>query len=274
MTSSVKTFDNFVVCPENAQAQQAAMLLAQVAGPSGANGPLLIHGGPGVGKTHLLNAIANHDLQWKTLYVSAADMAPDRSLPDRYDRSPPILDSASPPDILLIDDIHLLAGDQMAQQEIFSVIYLAIRSNIAVAVTSRVPPIALTGFEPRLISLLASGGPVRIQLGGRGMRKSMLRSMLEEFTLPGHVLDYLVFGFMEDGHKLYEVASELREKPNVEALLYMLGYRLAFAEKGLYSKTPALVTQWRRESHGETHIVDFAYSLEDRSLLARASCSI
>jgi chromosomal replication initiator protein len=141
------TFDSFVVGPSNRFAHAAALAVAEA--PAKACNPLFVYGGPGVGKTHLLRAIAGHPVAagqpGGVQYVPAREFA--GAVPGG------VLDAG----VLLVDDLQLLEDDKQGQSEFFRAFTTLHGALRQVVVAADRPPRLLTSFEERVRARLEWG---------------------------------------------------------------------------------------------------------------------
>src|SRR5262245_37646660 len=114
------TFKNFVVGAGNQFAHAACMAVAEQ--PARAYNPLFIYGGVGLGKTHLLNAIANHVAERTDLriaYLTTEQFTNEVINSIRYDKMMDLRKRYRHIDMLMIDDIQFLAGKESTKEEFF-----------------------------------------------------------------------------------------------------------------------------------------------------------
>jgi chromosomal replication initiator protein len=146
-------FDDFIVGSSNNFAHAASLAVAQA--PARAYNPLFIYGGVGLGKTHLMQAIGHHVLATSragVCYLSSEaftneyiDALQNRSLVQfrkKYRNA----------DLLLIDDIHFLAGKERLQEEFFHTFNTLFDSHKQIVMTSDRPASEITKLEKRLVS--------------------------------------------------------------------------------------------------------------------------
>jgi len=169
-------FENYVTGKSNQSAHAAAINVADSL--RSACNPLYIFGGVGVGKTHLLQAIGNklkkESCQTKIFYIHATRYALGavRAFQNKQlDKFRQRFDSL---DLLLIDDIMLIADKPGTQQELFYLLESLITSSKQVVITSDAHPEDILGFEPRLISRFCRGLTVAIEPPDLEMRAAIL----------------------------------------------------------------------------------------------------
>jgi chromosomal replication initiator protein len=149
------TFDTFVVGPSNQFAHAASESVANQ--PARAYNPLFIYGGTGLGKTHLLHAIAHrilaHDPSTRVAYVSAEEFTNQvvkgisRQEMDKFRER-----YRAGCDVLLVDDVHVLAGRERTQEEFFYTFNALHAAQKQIVLTSDRFPQEMPGLEERLRS--------------------------------------------------------------------------------------------------------------------------
>ncbi len=148
------TFDNFVVGSGNKYAHAAALAVAE--SPSNAYNPLFIYGGSGLGKTHLMHAIAiylsENRPELNVLYVSSEMFTNEliKALGENKQRE--FKNKYRKVDVLLIDDIQFLENKETTQEEFFHTFNDLYDLNKQIVITSDRPPNELTTLEERLRS--------------------------------------------------------------------------------------------------------------------------
>src|SRR5438094_3396871 len=149
------TFETFVIGKSNELAASAAH--AVVEAPGKTDNPLFIYGATGLGKTHLMQAIAHSVLErrpeTRILYVGAEQFINEviesiqaRTMPEFRRRY------RSDVDLLLVDDVHFLEGKEMTQDEFFHTFNALFEARKQMVLTSDRPPKEIPGLEDRLIS--------------------------------------------------------------------------------------------------------------------------
>ncbi len=161
----IYTFENFVVGTSNQAAHAASTAVADH--PGHVYNPLFIYGGVGLGKTHLLHAIGNRITQnrpdLRVIYVSCDALM--NQLVEAYQRGNvhDLRQHYRAADVLLLDDVHTLAGKERTQEEVFSVFNILYQAQKQIVLTADQPPQALANLEERLVSRFSWGLVADIQ---------------------------------------------------------------------------------------------------------------
>ncbi len=148
------TFDEFVVGACNRFAHAAATAVANR--PSESFNPLFLHGSVGLGKTHLIQAIAHQLLRdhprARILYLSCEDFVNHFIAALRQNRIDAFRDRYRNCDLLVVDDIHLLANKQQMQQEFFHTFNALYTARKQIVLSSDAPPQDIPSLQERLVS--------------------------------------------------------------------------------------------------------------------------
>lgn len=151
-TSDEFTFDTFVVGPSNKLAYAASQAVAEH--PAQNYNPLLIYGDSGLGKTHLIYAIANvirrNDSGAKIAYVKGDDFTNELVDAIREGKTAEMREKYRQADLLLVDDIQFIAGKKQTQEEFFHTFNTLYESGRQIVLTSDRPPSEMTQLEDRL----------------------------------------------------------------------------------------------------------------------------
>ena len=191
------TFDNFVVGDNNSMAQAAALAVAEA--PGRFYNPLFIYGGAGLGKTHLMYAIANHltehrkDL--KVMYVSSETFTNDliESIRSGYTTPEEFRQRYRSNDVLLIDDIQFIIGKERTQEEFFHTFNQMYESNRQIVISSDKPPKDMEILDERFRQRFQSGLTVDIQPPAFEIRMAILnrKTQNSKMNISPDVLQYI-----------------------------------------------------------------------------------
>lgn len=196
------TFENYIVGDFNREAAQAGMLIAK--NPGTMFNPLFIHSNSGLGKTHLLHAIANHIHQEenpnaKILYISAQDFVEEYIRYVRGDKeSESLKDFVCSYDVLLIDDIQFLADKVKTTETFFFIYQRMIGEGKQIVITSDKHPNELKNIEDRLITRFNQGLVINIKEPDRDSCVSILENKIEANGLDITKFDNSVLYFFAD----------------------------------------------------------------------------
>lgn len=171
---SLETWAPFQVC---ALALEHARRMAEGAGPTdGGPACLYIHSGSGLGKTHLLSAIASHRGS-DVLLANVAQLAAAFGRVERMGSLTHLEDWLTSPRLLLLDDLQACGDSRALQRALQTSIARMLDSGGAVAIAADVPPRGLKRIRGRLRSLVASGEVVELAMGTAAERLDLLRAM-------------------------------------------------------------------------------------------------
>lgn len=159
------TFDTFVVGTSNEIAHAACRAVANR--PGEAYNPLFIHGGVGLGKTHLLQAVGNAIVEanpsFTVMYVASEKFANEfvESLQEQTTQQ--FKKRYRNIDVLIVDDVQFFAGKDKTQEELFYTFNSLYSQNKQLILSSDRPPSAIPTLQERLASRLAAGMIVDIK---------------------------------------------------------------------------------------------------------------
>lgn len=186
-------FENFIVGSSNRLAHAAALAVAD--NPAGAYNPLFLHGGVGLGKTHLLHAVGQHLMATgaRVLYVSSEEFTNDLINSIRNYTTDSFREKYRTRDVLLIDDVQFIAGKESTQEEFFHTFNTLHSANRQIVLSSDRPPKAILTLEERLRSRFEWGLTVDIQAPDLETRTAILRNKAEAQSapVPADVLDLI-----------------------------------------------------------------------------------
>ena len=191
------TFDNFVVGSSNQLAQAAAYAVAQH--PAELYNPLFLFGPSGLGKTHLLFAIMNEVRKlhpnFNILYVTSEEFTNELidALALRQNRNLAFKEKYRNVDMLLVDDVHFIAGKYSVQEEFFHTFNALYNEKKQIILTSDRPPRDISYLESRLQTRFESGLMADIQPPDTELRAAIfkMKTQLLGLRLDNEVLTYL-----------------------------------------------------------------------------------
>jgi chromosomal replication initiator protein len=152
--SSKYTYESFVVGSCNQFAHAASLAVAEA--PGRTYNPLYVYGGVGLGKTHLMHAcghaIKSRNQHLKLCYISSERFMNDLINAIRYDKTQSFREKYRSVDVLLIDDVQLMAGKERTQEEFFHTIKALYDQQKQIVISSDCPPREIPTLEERLHS--------------------------------------------------------------------------------------------------------------------------
>ena len=199
------TFDSFVVGKSNALAHAAARRVVE-SGSVPFN-PLFIYGGVGLGKTHLMHAVAwamkeQHPTK-RVMYLSAEKFMYQFVRAIRSNDTMAFKEFFRSVDVLMIDDIQFISGKESTQEEFFHTFNALVDQNKQIIISADKAPSDLTGIDERLRSRLAWGLVADIQPSTYELRLGILQAKRKQLNanVPDAVLEFLAL----------KVTSNIRE---------------------------------------------------------------
>ncbi len=289
------TFDNFVIGDCNQLAHAACMAVAEAPSHNNFN-PLILYGGTGMGKTHLVQAIAHFCIENETVrkvvYRTSEEFTREYiEFVQKNKDSRTFYQVYKDTDILLIDDIQFLAGKQSTQEEFFNIFSILQSLNKQIVITSDRPPSEIKGLHTRLLSRFDTGLLADLQPPNLETRLAILQKKSEgdgEGFITGDVLTYVASQVTSNIRelegtliKLSAYASFTHMPVNVEIAKQILGDTLRNVNQPVtikriidqvameYSTTVSLMTsQTRKKNVAEPRQIAMfmARQLTDNSL--------
>jgi chromosomal replication initiator protein len=199
------TFANFVVGKPNELAYAAAQRVADSA--SVPFNPLYLYGGVGLGKTHLMHAIAHaireRDPSRRVIYLSAEKFMYKFIRALRYQNTVAFKEQFRSVDVLMIDDVQFIAGKDATQEEFFHTFNALVDQNRQIVISADKSPSDLDGLEERMRSRLGWGLVADIHATTYELRLGILQSKAEQAKapVPQKVLEFLA----------HKITSNVRE---------------------------------------------------------------
>ena len=192
-----RTFENFVQGPSNSLAYASCVAVSE--SPDKKYFPLFIYGGTGLGKTHLLQAVAIHALKenpnLNVLYTTCDAFVTDYINSVGKKTMDVFREKYRNLDILIIDDIQLMSGKKETQEELFNTFNELYENDKRIVFSSDKPPKELDGIEERLISRFSGGMTCDIIMPNYETRVAILRKKIEnikpEFPVDEEVIKYI-----------------------------------------------------------------------------------
>lgn len=219
------TFENFVVGPSNRHAHAYSLAVAE--NPAKTYNPLFIYGGVGLGKTHLMQAICHQVLknssQTKICYVTS-----ERFTNELIDAIQHHATSAfrqryrSKVDVLVIDDIHFIAGKESTQEEFFHTFNTLFDAHKQIIISSDRPPREIANLQDRLVSRFSWGLTTDIQPPDLETRVAILKKKIERepVSVPDEVI-FFIAGLIKtnirelEGALIKTIAHSLLEEKSI-----------------------------------------------------------
>ena len=189
------TFINFVVGPSNSLPHAASVAVAD--SPALTYNPLFLHSAVGLGKTHLMQAICwhllEHDPKKTIYYLSCEDFVNEFILAIERSELEVFRYKFRHVDVLLIDDIHFLAGKERTQEEFFHTFNTLYHSKKQIILCSDSPPKEIPTLEERLVSRFKWGLVTKIESPHFETRVAILRrkASIRNMQIPDDVLQFI-----------------------------------------------------------------------------------
>lgn len=223
------TFDTFIEGDCNRLARSAGFAVAKKPGLTSFN-PLMVYGGVGLGKTHLVQAIGNeiHNLHQKekfVLYVSSEKFTNQFIDALQNNKAQDFSNFYLQVDVLIIDDIQFLAGKDKTQEIFFHIFNHLHQSGKQIVMTSDCPPKDLKGMAERLISRFKWGLTADLQSPDFETRMAIIQKKIQEdgIQMPSDVVEYLAYSIDTNVRELEGVlislmanASLVKQEINLE----------------------------------------------------------
>lgn len=216
-------FDSFVVGKNNSFAHAASLAVAD--SPGEVYNPLYIYGGPGLGKTHLMQSIGHFILQQKpdkkVLYVTSEEFTNeviDSIRNGNASAMNKLREKYRTVDVLMIDDVQFIIGKESTQEEFFHTFNVLHSAGKQIVLSSDKPPKDMETLEERIRSRFEWGLLADIGYPDYETRMAILRSKAEVdgFMLDDNVLDYIATNIKSNVRELEGALNKLLALFNLE----------------------------------------------------------
>lgn len=178
------TFQNFAVSGSNQLAYVSASTVAKKIGE--AYNPLFIYGPVGVGKTHLMQAVANDvykkSPERKIIYITSEEFTNEVVEAIRTNDTARMKRRFRNLDLLMIDDIQFIAGKERVQEELFHTFNILVDNSSQIILTSDRPPHEIKKLEKRLASRFSGGLTVDVEAPDFELRCAILLTKAKKFN--------------------------------------------------------------------------------------------
>jgi chromosomal replication initiator protein len=201
------TFETFVEGKGNQFAKAASLAVAEAPGKTSFN-PLVIYGGTGLGKTHLIQGIGNLSKDKNTakriLYVSSEKFTIDFINAIQNNRTLEFGQMYRNVDLLIVDDIHFFLSKERTQEEFFHTFNTLHQKGKQIVLSSDRPPKELKGLEERLVSRFQWGLVTEIQPPDLETRIAILqqKAAFDNIDLPMEIIEFIATNIISNIREL------------------------------------------------------------------------
>ncbi len=222
------TFETFIVGNNNRLAFAAAQVVAER--PGEAYNPLFIYGGVGLGKTHLMQAVANEVLKRdpakKVAYVSCETFTSEFIQALQSKTIDSFKNKYRTIDVFLVDDIQFLANKEGTQEEFFHTFNILHQANRQIVLTSDRVPKAIPNLEERLSSRFGWGMLADIQTPNFETRMAIIQEKVRErgVVVEPNVLEYIAANVTSNVRELEGSLTKLLTAAQIEGVVITLPY--------------------------------------------------
>ena len=216
------SFENFIVGPSNRFAHSAAIAVANA--PGGVYNPLFIYGPPGVGKTHLLYAIANgirrSNPDSRIVYIRGEQFTNELIAAIQTGHKNEFKDKYRQADLMLVDDIHFIAGKEATQEEFFHTFNALYESGKQIVVTSDRKPSDMPTLEDRLRTRFEWGLLADIQPPDYETRMAITRNKAQSLSidLPDDVCNYIAINITNNVRQIEGTVKKIMAYHNLTGM--------------------------------------------------------
>ena len=210
------TFENFVIGESNRHAYATCTAVADLPSQDALN-PLVLYGGSGLGKTHLIQSIAHfilqHNPSMNVLYASSERFTNDIIEAIQKNKTEEFRQKYRQVDVLIIDDIQEIIGRERTQQEFFNTFNFLYEAKKQIIISSDRPPKEIKELNERLRSRFEWGVPIDIQAPDYETRMAILRNKAEKMrmnNIPEEILVYIAENIVSNVRELEGALKKLR----------------------------------------------------------------
>ncbi|RMH68997.1 MAG: AAA family ATPase [Gemmatimonadetes bacterium] len=212
-------FENYIAGDENKMLMSIAKAVSQA--PAKQYNPLYIHGGVGLGKTHLLHAIGNyivdHHAHLNVLYITVDEFARHLIKAIEERRTDDFRMNYNEIDVLLMDDIQRLSGKERTQEEFFHCFNTLYSVNKQIVISGDRPPNLLTEVEHRIRSRFEGGLVIELKSPKAEVRRTIVKNYIEalNLTIDPRALDYITHQYQHSIRELRGILNRLTAQCSV-----------------------------------------------------------
>jgi len=192
------TFETLVVGHNNRFAHAAGLAVAQ---EPGVYNPLFLHGGVGLGKSHLMHAVGHyvrqHQPQYRVIYIRAEKFTTEMAMAYKEGRGLEFQNRFRQADLLLVDDIQFMANKERTQEEFFHTFNTLYDSGKQIILSSDRPPKEIFNLEERLRSRFESGLLADISIPDMETRVTILKKQaaVDGLGAPDDMVEFIAGAF-------------------------------------------------------------------------------
>lgn len=210
MPQRIESLESFVVCDSNKLAFSGAEMVLE---RPGVWSPLMLHGPPGSGKSHLLKGIQvrGRQLNLRTVLLSAEQFTREFLQALHGSGLPSFRQRCRNVDMLLVDDVQFLEGKQATRVELLHTLDALLRNGKQLVLTADRTPAELSAWGADLATRTASGMVCGVEPPGAEARRTILEQLNHAYQaqLPGEVLDLIAEHLHGDPRQLFGAVSRL-----------------------------------------------------------------